>query len=141
MSELNPNVIDFTVPDTGVPALPLARALKSQFPDLSWNQVKDLCRAGKVTVKEEVVQNPGQIVEPGTRVVVSSSPPPPQAVAPRPRTHVKILFEDSQVVVIEKPAGISTVPFEAGERNTVLDLVRRAGIQRVSFAVTPESAK
>jgi 23S rRNA pseudouridine1911/1915/1917 synthase len=35
-----------------------------------------------------------------------------------------IVFADSQLVVVSKPAGISTVPFDDSERNTLIDLTR-----------------
>jgi 23S rRNA pseudouridine1911/1915/1917 synthase len=48
--------------------------------------------------------------------------------APRPRTgaEVKIVFEDAHVVVIEKPEGISSVPYEKHDKGTALDLIREA---------------
>src|SRR5262245_27032070 len=35
-----------------------------------------------------------------------------------------IVYEDRHLVVVEKPAGISSVPFERGERETLMDSVR-----------------
>jgi 23S rRNA pseudouridine1911/1915/1917 synthase len=49
--------------------------------------------------------------------------------APRPRDprrEVRIVFEDPQLVVIDKPSGISSVPYEAHDQGTALDLVREA---------------
>jgi 23S rRNA pseudouridine1911/1915/1917 synthase len=42
------------------------------------------------------------------------------------KAEVKIVHEDSQVVVIDKPAGVSSVPYEPRETGTALDLIRDA---------------
>jgi 23S rRNA pseudouridine1911/1915/1917 synthase len=39
---------------------------------------------------------------------------------------VRIVFEDAQLVVIDKPSGVSSVPYEAREQGTAIDLVREA---------------
>jgi 23S rRNA pseudouridine1911/1915/1917 synthase len=36
------------------------------------------------------------------------------------------VYEDAQLVVIDKPAGLSSVPYEAREQGTAIDLVREA---------------
>jgi 23S rRNA pseudouridine1911/1915/1917 synthase len=55
----------------------------------------------------------GQIVRIRARAALSQPSPP------------VIVYEDRHVVVAEKPAGISSVPFQRGERETLMDAVRR----------------
>src|SRR5689334_13810474 len=59
--------------------------------------------------------------------------------APRPRDPERegvLVFDDAHVVVIDKPAGVSSVPYEERETGTAMDLVRgawrRAGKQATS---------
>ena len=49
--------------------------------------------------------------------------------APRPRDPLRegeLVFDDTHVVVIDKPSGISSVPYEERETGTAMDLVRGA---------------
>src|SRR5262249_7797505 len=43
-----------------------------------------------------------------------------------PEREVRIAFEDAHLVVIDKPAGVSSVPYESKETGTAMDLVRDA---------------
>jgi 23S rRNA pseudouridine1911/1915/1917 synthase len=55
----------------------------------------------------------GQIVRIRARAALSRPSPP------------VIVYEDRHVVVAEKPAGMSSVPYQRGERETLMDAVRR----------------
>jgi 23S rRNA pseudouridine1911/1915/1917 synthase len=49
--------------------------------------------------------------------------------APRPRDPMRegdLVFDDPHIVVIDKPADINSVPYEARETNTAMDLIRGA---------------
>lgn len=51
------------------------------------------------------------------------------ASAPRPRDPARegvLVFDDAHVVVIDKPSGVSSVPYEDRETGTAMDLVRGA---------------
>jgi 23S rRNA pseudouridine1911/1915/1917 synthase len=50
-----------------------------------------------------------------------------EMAAPRPRNRVsgfRVAFEDRHLIVIEKPPGISSVPYERSDTGTALDLIR-----------------
>src|SRR5690606_14025707 len=67
-------------------------------------------------------------IEPALRLVAGARIEVRMA-SPRPRdpaTEVRILHEDAHVVVIDKPSGVSTVPFEPREKGTAMDLLRDA---------------
>lgn len=88
----------------------------------SWSQARALIETGKVFVDGRRTASAGERVAAGQRVEVRMR-------APRPRDEaleVRIVHEDAQVVVIDKPAGISTVPFEARETGTAMDRLREA---------------
>jgi 23S rRNA pseudouridine1911/1915/1917 synthase len=91
-----------------------------KFPGHTWSTVRHLCETGKVRVDGGLALNPAARVEPGAELSVDMA-------APRPREQVtgfRVVFEDGHVIVIEKPAGVSSVPFERKEAGTALDLIR-----------------
>jgi 23S rRNA pseudouridine1911/1915/1917 synthase len=88
----------------------------------SWSDARRLVESGKVFVDGRRAERAGDRVAAGQRVEVRMS-------APRPRDRsgeVRIVHEDPQVVVIDKPSGISTVPFEDRETGTAMDRLREA---------------
>ncbi|MFM7199797.1 MAG: RluA family pseudouridine synthase, partial [Myxococcota bacterium] len=131
--------LDFRLPTSGPDAevIPLARALKRRLPELSWNRLRDLCLAGKVKVDGERVLDGRRQVNPGQHIELDPSAAAPNA-APPPKGALRIMYEDSQIVVIDKPAGVATVPFEDQERVTVLDLVRK--LWRETGSTDPKSS-
>ena len=87
----------------------------------SWNEVRRLIESGKVFIDGARVTGAGRRVAPGQRVEVRMRAP---RASDRPE--VRIVHEDPQVVVIDKPAGVSTVPFDPRETGTAMDLLRDA---------------
>jgi len=90
--------------------------------ELPWSKAKKLVSTGKVFVDGDRVTDPGHRLRGDESIEVRHA-------APRPRDRareVQILFEDAHVVLIDKPSGISSVPYERGERGTALDLIRDA---------------
>jgi 23S rRNA pseudouridine1911/1915/1917 synthase len=98
----------------------LAAALRRRLPGRSWNDVRRLVETGKVRVEGEVVLDPAVRVAAGARLAVVMA-------APRPREEIlgfRVAFEDGHLVIIEKPAGVSSVPYERKDTGTALDLIR-----------------
>ncbi len=90
--------------------------------DLSWGKARALVESGKVFVDGARVLDPTAAVSEGQSVEVNANAPKPAAQVP----HDLIVYVDTHVVVVRKPAGVSTVPFEEKERGTLDELVRRA---------------
>ena len=103
----------------------LGAFLREKLPGRSWSDVKRLVASGKVSVGGETVLDPGRRLRAGDQIVVAMSAP-----RPRPRGEVRVVHDDAQVVVVDKPAGVMSVPFERGDRATALDLVREAWRRR-----------
>jgi 23S rRNA pseudouridine1911/1915/1917 synthase len=110
----------------------LDRTLKARFPSFSWNQVRAWVRGGNVFVEGERATDAATPLESGARIEVWARPSErkkPQKGATtgdarpaeeRPRQNSPlIVYADSQVVVALKPAGISTVPYDSSERDTL----------------------
>lgn len=102
----------------------LAAVLRDEMPGKSWREVRELCASGKVTVEAEIVVEPAQRMRGGERVTWNMGKPDPRRRVARPG--FRIVFEDGHLIVIEKPEGVSTVPFERKEAGTALDLIREA---------------
>jgi 23S rRNA pseudouridine1911/1915/1917 synthase len=87
---------------------------------LTWSRAQALCERGKVAVDDQIVLDPARRIRPGARVDVDE-----RRGAPRPQT-VPVVFEDAYVIVIDKPTGMSSVPFEKRETGTAMDAIRDA---------------
>jgi 23S rRNA pseudouridine1911/1915/1917 synthase len=103
--------------------LTLSRVVREALDGIPWNKARDLCRTGRVTLNDSVARDPEQRVDVGAEVKVDPT-------APRQRRGVlpdeAIVHIDADVVVVNKPAGLMSVPFEEGDRDTLVDLTRAA---------------
>lgn len=116
-----PTALDFrsTPADDGTT---LAAALRVRLPEQSWSTVRRLCETGKVRVNGTRTLDPASRLGPDTLVELDVN-------RPRPRIEIPgfaIAFEDPHLIVIEKPAGVSSVPFAEKETGTAMDLIRAA---------------
>lgn len=74
---------------------------------LSWRKARTLCRSGQVSLDGRVVSDPVVRPPPGAEISVVLHKPP---IGPKIGSQV-IVHADREVVVVDKPAGIVTVPF------------------------------
>ena len=98
----------------------LAAALRRRLPDRSWSDVRRLCETGKVMVDGQRALDPAVRVARDQRVDIVMTAPRPY----EPTPDFRVVHEDAHLVVIEKPAGISSVPYERKETGTAMDLIR-----------------
>lgn len=91
------------------------------MPGKSWNDVRRLVRTGKIYVDGEASLDPTRLVSAGAEVELRQNAPRATRTPSLPRS--AILHLDAQVVVVAKPAGISTVPYDENERGTLDELV------------------
>jgi 23S rRNA pseudouridine1911/1915/1917 synthase len=91
------------------------------MPGKSWNDVRRLVRTGKIYVDGQALLDPTRLVPAGAEVELRQNAPRATRTPSLPRT--AILHLDAQVVVVAKPAGISTVPYDENERGTLDELV------------------
>jgi 23S rRNA pseudouridine1911/1915/1917 synthase len=89
------------------------------MPELAWSRARSLCERGKVSVDGEVVQDPAARLKAGAEVLFDE-----HAKRPAPKLPGRIAYEDAHVVVLDKPSGISSVPYEKRESGTAMDLIR-----------------
>jgi 23S rRNA pseudouridine1911/1915/1917 synthase len=93
--------------------LTLAAFLRAHQPGQSWGQVRGLIDSRRVRVEGDLVLDPARRLRQGNTVelLAASAPKPAHKEAA-----VRIRYLDAHLVVVEKPAGLSTVRHPA-ERN------------------------
>jgi 23S rRNA pseudouridine1911/1915/1917 synthase len=103
---------------------PLDRTLRTIYPGSSWGSVRKLIETGKVSVDGEVTRDPVRGVRRGSTIAVSMRARRPTSGETLPKT--AFVHVDAHVVVVRKPAGVSTVPFDETETDTLVDRVHKA---------------
>jgi 23S rRNA pseudouridine1911/1915/1917 synthase len=97
-------------------------ALIRLHPDLSRRRARAAIEKGQVTVQGARVREAGHEVAEDTAIAWD----PNRKALPRARCSLPILFEDDHVLVVDKPAGLLSVPTgaDSGEEDTVLGRVQ-----------------
>jgi 23S rRNA pseudouridine1911/1915/1917 synthase len=101
----------------------LDKFVKAEHQGLSWRQVRDAIEKGQVTVDGRVQKDTGLDVFSGQAVELNLNRP----ARSRARAAFEILHEDDHIIVLNKPAGLLSIPSspEAGSsEDTVLQRVR-----------------
>ncbi|HEY7370747.1 MAG TPA: RluA family pseudouridine synthase [Polyangia bacterium] len=98
----------------------IAAALRAQLPGESWERIRKLCTTGKVFLDDERALDPARRVRAGQRVSLDRAAPRPDQTPPG----FRVVFDDAHLVVVDKPSGISSVPYDRKETGTAMDLVR-----------------
>ena len=83
---------------------------------LSRRKARDYVETGRVDVDGAVCREPGRDVADGARVVLDVNRPAVGNV----RTKLVVLHEDPSLIVVDKPAGLLTLPTEAHEKDSLL---------------------
>jgi 23S rRNA pseudouridine1911/1915/1917 synthase len=96
----------------------LDRTLAARFEELSRSRLKALILAGHVTVSGRTIRDPSHHVNAGDRIVVALPPAEPAEPGPEAIPLV-IVYEDDDVIVIDKPRGLVVHP-AAGNRTGTL---------------------
>lgn len=118
-----------------IEARPLLEFLLEQFPKKGRNKVKAMLTRRQVSVDDLVATRHDHPLEAGQRVVVRDA-----AGAAGDLLHgVRILFEDSDLIVIDKPAGLLSIASEGEKERTayrvLTDYVRRSDSRQRIFVV------
>ena len=96
--------------------------LTALYPDFSRSRLKGLIEAGLVKVNGEVVLKPGEKVE--ETDVFDVTIPPPVPAEPEPEDiPLDILFEDDDILVLDKPAGLVVHPAPGHNTGTLVNAI------------------
>src|SRR5512145_350311 len=107
----------------GAPATPIDGVLRQSLVGASWTQCRRLVETGKVSANGVVFRDPRAIVVSNTEILIEPRAPRPRDIEARA---VRLVYHDAQIVVVDKPTGVSTVPYDANERGTLDELARAA---------------
>ena len=94
--------------------------LAGALPDLGRNRAKQLILDGRVSVGGRTIVEPKRPVKPGESVTVEL--PPAARAKPEPETiALDIVYEDDDLIVIDKPAGLVVHPAGGHETGTLVN--------------------
>jgi 23S rRNA pseudouridine1911/1915/1917 synthase len=96
----------------------LDRVLALHLSELSRSRLKALIVAGEVAIEGRTIRDPSHRVNARDRVAIAV--PPPEPAAPQPEDiPLAIVYEDADIIVIDKPKGLVVHP-AAGHRSGTL---------------------
>jgi 23S rRNA pseudouridine1911/1915/1917 synthase len=87
----------------------LDRMLVRHVAELSRSRLKALIEAGAVAVDAHTIRDPNHRVNSGAAIVVDLPPPEPAKPAAEP-IPLKVVYEDDDIIVIDKPANLVVHP-------------------------------
>jgi 23S rRNA pseudouridine1911/1915/1917 synthase len=96
------------------------RLLAARLEGLSRTRLKDLILDGRLAVGGRTIRDPGYRVNAGDALVVTV--PPPEPAEPEPQDiPLSILYEDAELIVIDKPAGLVVHPAPGHASGTLVN--------------------
>jgi 23S rRNA pseudouridine1911/1915/1917 synthase len=99
----------------------LDQRLRALRPDLSWTRIREAITHGQVTVDGVTIREPAALVDASAEVHVDLSRPR----LPHARLDLSRLYEDEHVLVVDKPAGLLSVPTDPEARDSEDTVLRR----------------
>lgn len=96
--------------------------LADQLPQVSRSQIKVLIDAGKATIDGEVVVKAGEKLKQGNVILIRLPDDEPGGLIPE-KMSLDILYEDDNVLVINKPAGMVVHPGAGNPSGTLVNAV------------------
>jgi 23S rRNA pseudouridine1911/1915/1917 synthase len=98
----------------------LDKFLVSKMPDFSRTRLQGLIKDGFVLVDQVQAHKGGKILEPGAVVLVRVPPPVPSGITPEAIT-LDVVFENDDLLVINKPAGMAVHPSTGHTSGTLVN--------------------
>jgi 23S rRNA pseudouridine1911/1915/1917 synthase len=98
----------------------LDRVLAVRQPELSRSRLKALILAGSVSLGSTPIRDPAYHVAPGDTITIDV----PEAIAPEPAGEdiaLDIVYEDDDIIVINKPSGLVVHPAAGHETGTLVN--------------------
>ncbi|GAB4197034.1 MAG: RluA family pseudouridine synthase [Sandaracinaceae bacterium] len=99
----------------------LAAFLREHMPDLSWSKARELCATGRVRLDDDECLDAHVRLRAGQSVIVDPSARRRMRGVLHP---ADVIHLDEDVLVVNKRAGVLTVPFEPTDRDTLVDQAR-----------------
>ncbi|MFC2002336.1 RluA family pseudouridine synthase [Chloroflexota bacterium] len=102
-------------------ALRLDKYVCQKCPELSRTYVQKLIGDGYIKVNDNVAK-PGLKLNPGDRVTVIIPPTPPSLLSPED-IPLKIIYEDDDLLAVDKPAGLTVHPAPGHPSHTLVNAI------------------
>lgn len=97
------------LPSSGDAPQRLDHFLAGAIPGFSRSRLQRMIHDGQVWVGDSRAKKPGQLVEPGMLIRVDVPAPVPSALTPE-MVHLDVVYEDDDLLVLNKPAGMVVHP-------------------------------
>ena len=98
----------------------LDRVLAAHVTELSRSRLKSLIEAGAVAVGGRTIRDPSYRVNSGAAIVLDV--PPPEPAKPEPELiPLKVVYEDDDIIVIDKPANMVVHPAAGHQTGTLVN--------------------
>ncbi|MEE2747035.1 MAG: RluA family pseudouridine synthase [Candidatus Thermoplasmatota archaeon] len=111
--------MEFNVEEDGV----LLQILEAMYPQSTKSKLRKMLTEGRVLVNEKPVYRAKELLVNGDRInIINRSDAMKKSPPPQPRkqsSKLKIIFEDSEVLVVEKPAGLLSIATDKLEKDTL----------------------
>jgi 23S rRNA pseudouridine1911/1915/1917 synthase len=98
----------------------LDRVLARHLTELSRSRLKTLIEAGTVEVDGHTIRDPSHRVNSGAAIKVDVPPPRPARPEPEP-IPLNVIYEDADMIVIDKPAGLVVHPAAGNWSGTLVN--------------------
>ena len=106
----------------------LDRVLARHVADLSRTRLKALIEAGAVALDGATIRDPSHRVNSGAAIVVDVPPPEPARPAPEP-IPLTVVYEDADIIVIDKPKNLVVHPAAGNLTGTLVNaLIAHCGM-------------
>jgi len=100
----------------------LDKFLVQRLPEFSRARLQGLIAEGFVLVNGQAAKKSGQMIDPGTRIEVRVPPPVPSALIGE-KIPLDIIFENDDLLIVNKPAGMVVHPAAGHETGTLVHAV------------------
>jgi 23S rRNA pseudouridine1911/1915/1917 synthase len=98
----------------------LDRVLAAHVAELSRTRLKALVEAGSVTVDGSTIRDPAHRVNSGAAIAIDIPPPAPAKPAPE-AIPLAVVYEDADIIVIDKPKGLVVHPAAGNWSGTLVN--------------------
>ena len=106
----------------------LLDSLKKSYPDSSAKTLKGWIKQKRVLVNDELAVKASQKITPSCNVTLCAKPKFLSA-------DIKIIYEDNDIIVVDKPAGLLSVATEKEKERTVHDILKRHFFQKRVYPI------
>src|SRR5438552_19120712 len=98
----------------------LDRLLARRLADLSRSRLKALIEAGTVEIDGHTIRDPSHRVNSAAAITVDVPPPRPARPGPKP-IPLTVVYEDDDIIIIDKPAGLVVHPAAGNWTGTLVN--------------------